>query len=367
MLFLRHFLFFHFLCLSFAFSAFGELLIIQSSDQHSSYSRLPDFLASIEVISRQFREKHPNGTEILLINGDFSSQLEFWSDRDRSRFLDFQDYNPLAAEEKGDFAYKILSRLARKYIVLYTFGNHDAFDWRDSGLFLKQMLRLKRAGVLLLAANVDFYSEYSELFFPYVDIAGAQNKNIRFAGFTLPNSREKRVAGPKVKGPAVIRDILPIKGPLSEIIQSSGQDSQVSALILGFHLGLHKTSQIFDQVEEENTEKVSLIFAGHDHRISKGLYIHKTPIIDSGAFFDFSAVTLDDYGQRVLKKRFFNRFSQRILARKMKTGSLEHDLIRETTAFIKALEESKELHLSRKAYRGFRGVELGCVNAFSRL
>ena len=72
--------------------------------------------------------------------------------------------------------------MAQKYLVIYTFGNHDAFDWNDSRLFLNQMKILSRAGVQLIVANAFFGSKYEALFRPYVDVYLSKNKSIRFAG-----------------------------------------------------------------------------------------------------------------------------------------------------------------------------------------
>ena len=79
----RSLLFFKLCFLFFSYSAKADLLIIQSSDQHSSYKKLPLFLASIEVISRDFKQKYPKGEIVLLINGDFSSKDNHWTTKDR--------------------------------------------------------------------------------------------------------------------------------------------------------------------------------------------------------------------------------------------------------------------------------------------
>lgn len=323
-----------FLICFFNFFAYGEILIIQSSDQHSSYRRLPQFLRSIEILSRDFQEEYPKGQLILLINGDFSAH----------------DNNFWIKKEKGNFGYEILSQLAQKYLVLYTFGNHDAFDWKDSRLFLDQMTKLKESGAHLLAANVSFHPDYQYLFNSFVDIPLSKNRMIRFSGFTFPYLKENLFLK-KLKGPKVISDITHIKKALSEIIDEANNDSNVHALILGMHLATRQVKSIISKLGPGEKRKLNIVFAAHDH---KHLFVTdgQTHIIDSGSYFDFSAIILNDRG-RVVSKTFFDQASQEAIfkSKGIKEDGLESQLIQRTREYMEDISVLKRKKAALKRER----------------
>ena len=80
-------------------------------------------------------------------------------------------------------------------------------------------------------------------------------------------------------------------------------------------------------------KKLSLVFAGHDHK-QEFAQIGRTQIIDSGAHFNFSQVILDDKG-KVIFSQFFDEHSQSVLASLVKQNSLEADLIQKTVEFLR--------------------------------
>lgn len=302
---------FHFLI---CFKLYSETLILQSSDQHSSYKKMPDFLAGIEVLTRKFKQSHPDGSIILVINGDFSSFEK------HSKFM----------WDRGDFGYSILAQLAEKYEVIYTFGNHDAFDWNNSQLFLDQMNLLKNSGVYLLAANSVFYPEYENLFYPSIDIPLSSNYYMRFIGYTFPNRKEKELLRFNRNSPKVIDKIngINMKPFLSEV---NNQDN-ISAAAVSMHLGIKKTKALISELDPNLKDKLSVVFAGHDHKqeLSKTDHVY---FVDSRANFNFSQVLLDPYG-KVLAVDFFNESSQEELAHSIQKESLESDLIKQTRKFL---------------------------------
>lgn len=314
----------------------GEFLILQSSDQHSAYHKIPDFLGSIEILSRQFKEKNPKGRVILIFNGDFSARDSHWSIQ--------------VPEDRGHFGYHVLSRLAEKYSVFYVFGNHDAFDWNDSQLFLDQMQNLKRAGVHLLTANVSVYPEYKGLFAPFVDVPIPSKKGqvLRFAGFTIIKDRDKRL---NLEGPKVLSDIYDINQSLPVIINSANGDPQVEGLIPILHLGARKTEEMISRWNDKEREKLRVVFSAHDHRQvliwTKGIYV-----IDSDSHFKFSSVVLDSSG-RFVSMDFFNAKGQKQLLHRfsLDRGSLEARLIRDVRAWLNQFPPLKKRKKRSKAYR----------------
>lgn len=297
-----------------ALKTHSETLILQSSDQHSSYKKMESFLAGIEVLYRSFKEKNPNGAVVLIINGDFSSL----------------DKNSKLPPDKGGFGHFILSQLAKKYSLVYTFGNHDAFDWNDSGLFLDQMTLLKENGVHLVVENTDFYPEYKNLFQPYVDIPLSSDHKMRIIGWTLPKRKKDFLKKFHYKGPQVIDKIRSIH--LEQLLREAHNQPDISAVSLSFHLGVSRIKPLIFSLPSELKSKLSVVFAGDDHKqiIEK---IHGAYLVDSAAYFNFSQVLLDDEG-RVLSIDFFDGPAQEKLSQSLKKDSLENSLINQTRRIL---------------------------------
>ena len=295
-----------------------------------------NFLASIEVISRDFKQKYPDGKLAIVINGDVSSYARY----------------SLESLDRGHLVYKTLSQLAEKYFVVYTFGNHDAFDWDDSELFLEQSLLLKEAGVHLVVGNVDFYPEYADLFEAYADLENPSGKIIRFLGYTLPYGRKQnKLERFQRRSPKVIERIRGINMniPLKKI----NQISQINSVVVAFHLGISKVKWHVSNVNPDINKKLKLVFAGHDH-YQEMKKINNIHVIDSGAYFSFSTVLLSDRG-KVLSKNFFNEESQKYKRDFMDKDSLEAWLIdlaeRELSELVKLRKTSRGKKLSRKRAR----------------
>ena len=309
----------------------GEFLILQSSDQHSAYHKMPNFLASIEVLSRNFKEQNPNGQVILIFNGDFSALDSYWSKQD--------------PQDKGNFGYRILSRLAEKYHVFYVFGNHDAFDWEDGRLFLDQMRTLKNAGVHLLAGNIAAAPEYEGYFTPFVDVPNSNGGLLRFAGFTIIKDREKRL---NLKGPRVLLDIYEINQSLSAIIKSANKNPQVERLIPIFHLGAGKTEGIVSRLRDSQRQKLNVVFSAHDHRQTL-IWTNGVYIVDSDSHFQFSEVVLDSSGRFVFRG-FFNapRQKQFLKLYPIDPQSLEARLIQDVRAWLSQFPPYKKARKKRR-------------------
>ena len=313
-------------CLSLSFllcfKIHSETLILQSSDQHSSYKKIQGFLTSIEVLYRDFKEKHPDGSVVLIINGDFSS---------------FNKYSKFSWD-KGNFGYSILSQLAEKYSIVYTFGNHDAFDWKDSQLFLDQMNLLKTSGVNLIVENIDLHSKYENLFSPYVDIPLSSKYKMRIIGYTLPRRKEKDLEKFQYNGPKIIQSINAIN--LEPALKSAERDYKVLTVAVSMHLGAKKVNRFFNHLAPDLTNKLNLMFAGHDHK-QKIERLNNTFIIDSKAHFNFSKVLLDDYGE-VRSVKFFDEKAQKKLNGSFDKESLESDLIDQTIKFLNIRKKRKK-------------------------
>ena len=267
-----------------------------------------DFLGSIEVLSSQFKSQYPAGKIVIVVNGDVSSYARY----------------SLESLDRGHLIYKTLSQLARKYFIVYTFGNHDAFDWDDSQLFLEQMYLLKRGGVNLVVGNVNFYSKYEDLFEPYVDLINPSGKITRFIGYTLPYyNKQNKLEKFQRRGPKIIKEINGINMGIS--LKKANRQRKINSVVISMHIGISKAKSFVSQLKPSSEKKLKLVFAGHDHQkeMSK---INKVQLIDSGAYFHFSAVILNDRG-RLLFKKFYPHELQKDMAEHLNSKSLEAHLI----------------------------------------
>ena len=341
----------------FCLFAYSETLIIQSSDQHSSYKKMLNFLASIEALSSEFKSHYPEGQVALVINGDVSSY----------------DKYSIYSLDRGHLIYETLSRLAENYFVVYTFGNHDAFDWNDSKLFLEQMLLLKRSGVNLVVGNADFYPEYADLFARHVDLVNSSGRIIRFIGYTLPHGRKQnKLQKFQRRGPKVIEKIKGIN--MNIPLKKANKQHKITSVVISMHLGVSKVKWFVSNLNFSVSRKLKLVFAGHDHQ-QEMTQIKNTHIIDSGAYFSFSAVLLDDKGE-VLSKRFFDEDSQKNRVSSMSANSLEAQLAKHVQERLLDLKKSRKVKISKplngnfsnaqRVRRKTRKYKSSCVKMFQK-
>ncbi|MCY4321906.1 MAG: metallophosphoesterase [Bdellovibrionaceae bacterium] len=293
----------------------SETLIIQSSDQHSSYKKMSNFLASIEVLSRRFKTSYPKGSVVIVINGDFSGfgqNAQFHWDR-------------------GSFGYIILSELAKKYSIIYTFGNHDAFAWSDSQLFLEQMSLLKHSGVNLVVENTVFYPEYQDLFKPYVDIPLSSENKMRLIGYTIPDRKKDTLLRFQENSPMVIEKFTGLNSIERHLKEANSKD-EIKAVALSMHLGVSKVKNTLSKLDSDTKAKLKIAFAGHDHK-NITYKLANTQIIDSGAYFKFSQILLDNKGE-ILSLSFFNTKDQSDFSLLVDENSLEYSLINDIRNFL---------------------------------
>lgn len=105
-------------------SAHAQVRIVQWTDTHSTLSTKSQQLAAIDQQGKEFLRLHPRGEFVVYVIGDFTS------------------INPYSQMDGGQLSFEALRVLKSKgYTVLFTPGNHDAFDWTGkvdgSELFLQ--------------------------------------------------------------------------------------------------------------------------------------------------------------------------------------------------------------------------------------
>ena len=297
-------------------------------------------MGSIEVISSRFKNQYPDGKIAIVVNGDMSSYLRY----------------SLDSLDRGHLIYKTLSELAEKYFVVYTFGNHDAFDWNDSQLFLDQALLLKEGGVNLVVGNAEFYPEYSDLFAPYADLVNSSGKIIRFIGYTLPGGgKSNKLNKFQNRGPKIFKSLGGIN--LNNPLKKANRQRKINAIVVSMHLGISKVKWHVSHLTPSVRKKLKLVFAGHDHQ-REMTKINNIHVIDSGAYFHFSTVLFNDKG-RVLAREFFDEDRQKNLSALMNLNSLEARLVAEAQEALSDLIHLKNSR-GKKVFR--MAVSNGTIN-----
>ena len=127
--------------LGFPVFGFSQTGILQWTDAHSTLETFTRQMAAIDSVAQDYYQRNPQGEFVIHVIGDFTS------------------INPLSSEDAGWSFFKGLRLLKeRGHRVIFTPGNHDAFDWsvRVDGakLFEEQMLFLHQSGIEVVVGNL---------------------------------------------------------------------------------------------------------------------------------------------------------------------------------------------------------------------
>jgi 2',3'-cyclic-nucleotide 2'-phosphodiesterase (5'-nucleotidase family) len=267
----------------FAAPARAQTMILEFSDSHSAYDRLPEFLHTFQEMREEYLRREPKGQVVVIVNGDYAG-LSQWS------------------TENGWIGIKALELMARVAPVLYVLGNHDAFDWSSpkdgNKLAAAQLKRLHQVGVKILGANVEFDSTTKDLISDHVDFKNSAGKTLRFAGLGLEAFFLKSNWEKDPKHPIVLQMTrsLPV---MREVLKRASTDG-VDGLVFFQHDGHQDVGERLRALRLEqkqsgaaiNAVKIPLMFAAHDHEL-----VHKVvegvEVIDSRSNFDFTVAELD--------------------------------------------------------------------------
>lgn len=277
--------------------SFAELLIIQSSDNHSKYKRIDSFIKSTHKLIEDFKAKYPNGEVVFNFNGDYSGA---------SSFSNFKG-------DKGKLGLELMGALAKEHTVLFTFGNHEAFDWLVDGiaddLFYEHLKYLDEKGVISLGSNTKLKERSQKYFKDKYDHYIGQNHKVRFLGLQLETFYEKV---PNHNGNEV-GEVLEVDGYEAtlkrEIVKA--KEAGVQSLVASYHDTFGKVVKVTKKINDllPSSLKIPVSFAAHDHVVDKTVIGEATNIIDSGSNFDFSAVVLNNDGVFV-SHEFFDKEKQ---------------------------------------------------------
>ncbi len=275
----------------YSFASRAELLIIQSSDNHSKYKRIEAFFHATNDAIENFHKQYPNGQVVFVFNGDYSGASNF------------SNYKL----DRGKLGLKVMTTLAEDYPVLYTFGNHEAFDWLVDGLandlINEQLEYLHKNGVVNLVSNIEMKKRSQQFITPYYDLVTKADHRIRFHGLLLETFFEK-VQGLDGFKPDEVLKVGTYKDSARSIFKKAKVD-KVNSIVFAHHEGFkhvkRATAEYLDMLPRGI--KLPLSFASHDHLV-KSMVMGQSHIIDSGSNFDFTAVVLDDES-RVISTKFY--------------------------------------------------------------
>ena len=262
--------------------AWGRVRLIQWTDVHSSLETMSRQVYAIDQMAREFKAKHPDGEVVVYIIGDFTSINVY-------------------VDDEGWFSIEAMKLLReRGYTVLFTPGNHDAFDWvskpGDIQLFIDQMKKIKSWGVKILAENFTgrtplldsllTFSYHLETVEPMTHIVGLTLEGL--IGHSNLYEEEARILFSGVENyNQTLRRILP---------EMSHQG--VKTVILGVHtghFGVVPIAQDSDLVKISGI-RIPLMMAAHDHLVAS-YKVGGTLISDAGSYGSFNVIDISEKGE----------------------------------------------------------------------
>ncbi|MBY0369249.1 metallophosphoesterase [bacterium] len=169
-----------------------ELGILVIPDFHMQLPRLATLVKMISKSRRKFQAQYPNGTFVVVFNGDDNADTHWTS---------FKELNGMTSDY-GDIVNDVKAELSHTMRVIDVVGNHD-FDyvkllgdgWHK--LYYEQKMRLQQKIALIrpeepyriLGANLDLGEFGEPLFAPHADITLKSGKRIRVAGMVFDKFR----------------------------------------------------------------------------------------------------------------------------------------------------------------------------------
>lgn len=274
--------------------AFAQTLVIQYSDSHSQYDNINYFYRSVLSWCETFRKRHPNGTILIIANGDISG-ASLWAQRDA-----------------GEANHRVLTLLSQRYHLVNVLGNHDSFDFvgsvYESGmqpntLVLRHGSHLvsNLGGKKILASNLTPTSAASHLYGRYQDIPLPSKEVLRVIGFITPNMIASSAYD--TQSPLqLIERVNPLLETAKFELMEAASDG-IKLVILAFHEELSFLQSVLEQLylwkeREPKLQSMKILFAaaGHDHFVANEV-IRNIPLIDAGANYAFSAISFDEKNQ----------------------------------------------------------------------
>lgn len=308
--------------------AHADILIFQSSDNHSEYPSIPNYLASTSALAAQFQTQNPQAPVLHLVNGDLAG-VSAWTDIDH-----------------GMLSYRLFTELSRQYNVVLNLGNHEAFDYlgeTGNSLFKKQIQEyIRRTQKTLVTANVEPGIDGLSLFKSYHDFSSPTGAKIRVVGLVL--SDYFRYSSYSLSAHTqILKRINPILEEAKRQLEKAATE-QTDVVIFQCHEAFELvTEMVHDLLEWKKTQPqlakvgVPVVFAAHDHQVQQGK-IDDTFIFDSGSTFEFTQVVLDDNGH-VKQAKHFDLKAQKAFAGYSQLSEGETKALKMTQAVIRKISK----------------------------
>ena len=263
-------------------AVWGQVRLIQWTDVHSKLQTISRQVYAIDQMAQKFKAENPEGEVVVYILGDFSS------------------INPYVDDE-GWLSIEAMKLLReRGYTVLFTPGNHDAFDWVESPgdiqLFISQMQKIKSWGVQILAENFTgrtllldsllSSSYHLETVEPVTHVVGLTLDRL----IDHSNLYEEEAR-------ALFNDIENYNQVLGRILPKMSNKG-VKTVILGVHDGHGKVSHIAKDpgIIKNSGIRIPLMMAAHDHLVAS-YKVGETLISDAGSYGSFSVIDISQKGK----------------------------------------------------------------------
>lgn len=264
----------------------AQVLIIQSSDQHSSYKGIEKFLRSFSALRQNFLHEHPRGKVVVVLNGDLIGLSSF-------------------SEDHGELLLEMIVALSKlEHVeVIYTPGNHEEFDWQGGSankLHLEHAQYLAqniKGGFHKTVANIVPTRAYAPYIKPYHDVRTGNGKVLRVVGLVL-NDFFQRSYYDRLAQPQLIADVRDSYEVAQEEIRRARRDG-VRSVIFAHHEGFEPVMRLHKELSQWQSPsrrlrevKIPMVFAAHDHH-RREQHFKSFWLVDSGSFFDFSVTYLD--------------------------------------------------------------------------
>lgn len=264
-----------FLQLTLAPKAQAQVRLIQWSDAHSSLDTIVKQMVAIDSLGKDFLVQNPKGEVVIYVLGDFTS-INSYSQQDGG-WLSFE-------------ALKILKDLG--YTVIFTPGNHDAFDWSGkidgAELFLQQMAQLHEWGIPILAANIHKptkpFKKYLSPSYPLETL----KKSTHIVGMTLDILLKKSNLS-ELRAPRLFERIESYEKTLPDALKKLRKSHDIEQVILGVHQGHKRLGSLAKDRVDLNAPEVVHFLGADDHLVTA--YEKKGALVtDAGAYGSFSVI-----------------------------------------------------------------------------
>lgn len=245
-------------------------------------------MKAIDTYAQDFLQTNPEGEVVIYVLGDFTS------------------LNPYSQLENGEFSFEALKIFKMKgYTVLFTPGNHDAFDWTGrmdgSELFIQQMHQLHQWGIPILASNLKKPKKPFSRFLVESYKLKTLATNTHILGMTLETLYEKSNLV-EIAGKKLFSSIEKYEPTLKHVFAKLKEDDNVVQVFIGIHHGHKRLSQLSENLNKNlnsETPFTTLLMGADDHLVTAYKNKH-TFISDAGSHGSFNVIDVDKSGHIAL-------------------------------------------------------------------